>query len=197
MDFWQTTGSLCLSISALAIHVHPSCHSQDTHFPFLKGNNTKVLSSYHMWLKVHFLQVMLSLLHQVQIWISSNIQCRMVGHGQNHHNDSFKKGKDEKRSHWSIGNLLLDRNFEDFLPWHWRKSFGQILVVLLSGWDFLILCLFILLEVFPCPLSSMATSELGNAKQCCLAASRFKLPDLYQLVWDILLLQNLTVAYLK
>lgn len=29
--FWQTTGSLCLSLSALAFHVHSFCHFYDTH----------------------------------------------------------------------------------------------------------------------------------------------------------------------
>lgn len=85
----------------------------------------------------------------------------------------LRKGKDEKCiSNWSIGNLL-DRDGEDFLPWQWRKSFGQILV-LLCGWDFLTLCLCILpLKILP----STATSESDNGNS--LSASYFKVSGLY------------------
>lgn len=106
---------------------------------------------------------MVSLLHQVQTQISSDTQYRNVKHIQNDHNDSHsqKRRMGNVAVTWSTENQL-DRNCEDFLLRQW-KSFGQILV-LLSGWDFLTFFLILPLAVFSCPLSSMATSELGNDK---------------------------------
>lgn len=132
-------------------------------YPFPKGNNPKVLSSYYMQLKVQYLCVTLSLLHQDQIWIYTSTQYRMVVHKQNHHSDSGKGRMENTVNHWSIGNLL-GGNCDNFLPWQWMKSFGQILV-LLSGRDFLNpLSFYPPSGRTPCSLSSMAISELGNNK---------------------------------
>lgn len=130
-----------------------------------------------MQLEVQFLWVTLSLL-QVQIWISASTQYKWWCINKITAVTREREGW-ETVSHWSIGNLL-DGNCVNFLPWQWRKSFGQILV-LQSGQDFLILCLFILL--WKDPLSIIFHSHLWIRQQqiFCLSASHSKVPT-----WSVL-----------
>ena len=85
---------------------------------------------------------MLSLLHQVQIQMdTSNAQYTIVQYGENNHNDPHS-----------------ERDVSGESP------LVRFSLCSLDGISLSFVFLLFLLEVFPCFLSSMATSEPGNAK---------------------------------
>lgn len=192
-EFWQTTCSLCLSLSTLTIHV-PPCHPRTYSPPFLRETTLKFLPVTTCSSKSSFSGScsVLSIRSRYGYPLPPNIEW---WHINNHHSDSGKGRMENIVSHWSIGNLLHG-NHDNFLPWQWRKSFGQILV-LLSVWDFLILCLFILpLEgslVHSLPWSPL-NQATTNSFVCQHPTFRY-LPGLDQLVQDMLLLKNPTMVY--
>lgn len=177
-EFWQTTCSLCLGLSTLAIHAPPSCHPRTYWYstPFLRETTLKFFpvttcsskSSFSGSCSVFSIRSRygypLPRIQNIEWWCINRITT------VTREREGWKIV-----SHWSIGNLL-DGNCDNFLPWQWRKSFGQILV-LLSGRDFLILCLFILplegplVHYLPWPSLNWATTN-----SFCLSASHFKVP---------------------